>query len=61
MKTHKGAKKRFKLTASGRVKRTQSGHQKYSLKKSGTKLQKMRKTELVHSSMEKRIKTLLSS
>jgi large subunit ribosomal protein L35 len=61
MKTHKGAKKRFKITASGKVMRTQAGHQKYSIKKKGTKLQKMRKVVGVHPSDAPRIKRMLQS
>jgi large subunit ribosomal protein L35 len=59
MKSHKGVRKRFKLTGTGKVKRTQACHQKYSIKKSGTKLQKMRKTVLVSPAEAPRIKRLM--
>jgi large subunit ribosomal protein L35 len=60
MKTHSGAKKRFKVTGSGKIKRRRTGLRHILTKKS-----KKRKTlaghdALVHEHDEKRIKHLLA-
>lgn len=59
MKTNASAKKRFKLTGSGKVKRKHAFKRHILTKK--TKVQKKRLTKdgLVHSSDEKRVKRML--
>ena len=61
MKTHSGAKKRFKLTANGRVKRSHSLHNHILTKKSPKRKRHLRKATLVSDAMEKNIRRLLSS
>ena len=59
MKTHSGAKKRFSLTATGKVKR---GHQNKShiLSKKDTKRERrLRTTTYVSHAQEKMVKTLV--
>ena len=46
-KTHKGAAKRFKLTASGKIKRGHSMHSHILTKKSMGRKRKLRKSTLV--------------
>ncbi len=60
MKTNSSAKKRFKLTGSGKIKRNKAFKNHILTKK--TKIQKKRLTKsgLVHKSDEKRIKMLLA-
>ncbi len=59
MKSHKGARKRFKVTGTGRIKRTQACHQKYAIKKSGSKRQSLRQAGEVSPAEAKRIRRLL--
>jgi len=59
MKSHKGARKRFKLTGTGRIKRAKACHQKYAIKKSGSKLQSLRQGGMVSPAEAKRIRRLL--
>lgn len=61
MKTHSGAKKRFKVTSKGRVKRSHSLHNHILTKKSQKRKRHLRKAALVSPSMEKNIRRLLSS
>ncbi|MGA0231395.1 MAG: 50S ribosomal protein L35 [Saprospiraceae bacterium] len=60
MKTHSSAKKRFRVTGSGKIKRFQSG-KRHLLRKRSTKA-KLRLTgsTLVSKADEKRIKALLN-
>jgi large subunit ribosomal protein L35 len=60
MKTHKGAKKRFKLTASGKVryKRSYAGHLMSG--KSGDHCRKMRRAATLKGAVQKRIRTLIA-
>jgi large subunit ribosomal protein L35 len=61
MKTHSGAKKRFSVTASGKVKR---GHQNKShiLSKKDTKRKRrLRTTTYVSRTQEKMVKTLIQA
>ena len=60
MKTHKGAKKRFKLTASGKVKRGKAGHS-HILTKKTCKRKPAKMGALVTSADSKRIKRLLQA
>lgn len=61
MKSKRGASKRFKVTSSGKVKRFHafSGHIK--TKKTATRKRNLRKSDLVSSHEEKRIKTLIQA
>jgi large subunit ribosomal protein L35 len=60
MKTHSGAKKRFKLTANGRVKRAHSLHNHILTKKSPKRKRRLRKATLVSPAMEKNVRSLLA-
>lgn len=59
MKSNSGAKKRFKKTASGRVKRKKAFHSHILTKKSPKRKRKLRKATLVDSTDEKRIKRMI--
>jgi large subunit ribosomal protein L35 len=59
MKTHSGAKKRFKVTAKGRVKHKQA-HKSHLLSHEATKRKRrLRGTKLVNQAQEKQVKDLL--
>ncbi|MGD2114323.1 MAG: 50S ribosomal protein L35 [Acidobacteriota bacterium] len=58
-KTHRGAAKRFKITAKGKVKRGHSMHSHILTKKSPKRKRKLRKSTLVHPSFEKKVKEVL--
>ncbi len=60
MKTHKGAKKRFKLTATGKVKfkRSCAGHLMSGT--TGDQCRKMRKPAYLKGGVQKRIRTLIA-
>jgi large subunit ribosomal protein L35 len=55
-----GAKKRFKLTGSGRVKRQKAYHSHILTKKSTKRKRGLRQGTLVDAADEKRIKTIIS-
>lgn len=59
VKTHSSAKKRFKLTGSGKVKRFQAGTSHLLRKKTKKAKLNLRDSTLVSKADEKRIKTLL--
>ena len=59
MKTHKGAAKRFKKTASGRLKRKRAGKAHLTGKKSAKRIRQLRKSGLVSESDQSRITQLL--
>lgn len=59
IKTNKGAAKRFKLTASGKVKRKKAGLNHILTKKSTTLKRGMRADGIVKASDEKAIKRLI--
>lgn len=61
MKSHRGAAKRFKKTAKGRVKRGHAMHSHILTKKTQKRKRNLRGTTLVAKSDEKRVKRLLSS
>ena len=61
MKTHRGAAKRFKKTASGKIVRSKSNKQHILTKKSPKRKRHLRKTVLVASVDEKRVKQMLPS
>ncbi len=59
IKTHKGAKKRFGITGSGKVKRRKSHTGHLFTSKSGKRKRNLRKSTTVHETDAKRIKRLL--
>ena len=59
MKTHRGAAKRFKKTGSGKIVRSRSNKQHILTKKTAKRKRKLRKTTLVESVDEKRLKQML--
>lgn len=59
MKTLKGASKRFKLTASGRLKRESANRSHILTKKSPKRLRNLRKSSIVGKEDESRIKRML--
>ncbi len=60
MKTKSGAKKRFSVTASGRIKRKHAYKSHILTKKSKKRKRNLTKTTLVHKSDEKNIKRMLA-
>lgn len=61
MKTHRGAAKRFKKTASGKIKRRHAMKSHILTKKSQKRKRQLRHAALVSGGDEKRMKRLLSS
>ena len=59
MKTHRGAAKRFKLTGTGKIKRSKAFKSHILTKKSSKRKRKLRKTAYVSITQEKTIKKLL--
>ena len=59
-KTHRGAAKRFKVTAKGKVLRHHSEHSHILTKKSQKRKRTLRKATTVSPAFEKTIKTLLN-
>ena len=59
MKSHSGAKKRFKLTGSGKIKRRRTGLRHILTKKSKKRKNLAGKDALVHENDEKRVKHML--
>lgn len=59
MKTNRGAAKRFKVTASGRVKRRKANKSHILNKKRRKRKRRLRKAALVHHAEERNIKRLL--
>ena len=60
MKSHSGAKKRFKLTASGKVKRSKAGKTHILTKKSTKRKRGLRQGTFVDTTQEATIRSLLS-
>ena len=60
MKTHSGAKKRFKLTSKGKVKRGHAFANHILTKKSTKRKRKLRKSGLVSPAFEKKIRTMIA-
>jgi len=58
-KTHSGAKKRFKLTGSGKIKKQQSGMRHNLEVKSGQRKRRLNADQLVSKADTKNIKKLL--
>ena len=59
MKTRRGAAKRFKVTGSGRIKRNKANHRHMLIRRSNKAKRKMRQSDLVDSSEEKRVKRMI--
>lgn len=59
MKSHSGSKKRFRLTASGKVKRYSQGKSHILSKKSTKRKRRLRTGTYVSDTQEKTIKTLI--
>jgi large subunit ribosomal protein L35 len=59
MKTHSAAKKRFKLTATGRIKHKQAHKSHLLTHESSKRKRALKGTKLVHETNEKQIKSLL--
>jgi len=60
MKTHSGAKKRFRLTASGKIKRAKQNKNHILNKKSTKRTRHLRQGGYVHKTQEKTIASLLN-
>ncbi len=60
MKTNSGAKKRFALTGTGKIKRKHAFHSHILTKKSKKRKRNLCKSTLVHPTDEKQIKELLA-
>ena len=61
LKSHRGASKRFKTTATGRVKRGHSMTSHILTSKTTKRKRKLRKSGLVSPTMEKAIRGMISS
>ena len=61
MKTHRGAAKRFKRTGSGKIVRSKSNKQHILTKKSPKRKRRLRKSTLVSTVDEKRLKQMLQN
>lgn len=59
MKSNSGAKKRFKVTAKGRLKRQKAYHSHILTKKSQKRKRNLRQSTLVDKSDERRMKRLI--
>ncbi len=59
LKTHRGAKKRFSFTASGKIKRHKAGASHILTKKSQKRKRNLRKSTIVVDAEFKRLKNLL--
>jgi large subunit ribosomal protein L35 len=60
MKTHSGAKKRFRVTGSGRVRRGKAGKSHMMIGKNKRRLRRLRKNDMVDKVDEKAVKRLLA-
>jgi len=59
MKTNRSARKRFKVTAKGKIKRWRSGGSHYNTKKSPDRKRRLRKSALVPEEMIDHVRDLL--
>ena len=59
-KTHKGTKKRFRLTANGKVKHRQAGTSHLAFRLTSKRRRKLRGTTTVAKPMEKALRTALN-
>lgn len=58
-KTHSGAKKRVRLTGSGRVRRGKAGKSHKMIGKNKRRLRRLRKNDMTHAANEKQMLVLL--
>ena len=58
-KVRKSASKRFTLTVSGKIKRNKANHSHMLIRRSNSAKRKMRQSDLVDVSEEKRVKRML--
>jgi len=61
MKTNRGAAKRFKMTATGKIKRLSSHHGHILTKKNSKRKRQLRKGKLVEGSDMKRVRRMLNT
>lgn len=59
LKTKSSAKKRFKITSKGKIKRSQAGYSHLKLHKRPARKRRLRKSTLVSKADKKRIKRVL--
>ncbi|BDG60837.1 50S ribosomal protein L35 [Caldinitratiruptor microaerophilus] len=59
MKTHRGAAKRFRLTATGRFKRSKGWRSHLLTHKSSRRKRRLRQSTVVAETMEKKVRRLL--
>jgi large subunit ribosomal protein L35 len=59
MKTNRAAAKRFRVTGTGRVRRSKSGLNHMMQEKSRKRLRRLRQNDMVDRALEKRVKLLL--
>jgi large subunit ribosomal protein L35 len=59
MKTNRAAKKRFKITGTGRVRRPKGGAQHGMSTKNRKRLRRLRDNDMVTPALEKRVKLIL--
>jgi large subunit ribosomal protein L35 len=59
MKTNRAAAKRFKVTGTGRIRRSKSGLNHMMQEKSRKRLRRLRKNDMVDGTFQKRIKLML--
>jgi len=59
MKTNRAAAKRFRVTGSGRIRRSKAGLNHCMQEKSRKRLRRLRKNDTVDKAMEQRVKLLL--
>ena len=59
MKTNRAAAKRFRVTGSGRIRRSKAGCNHMMQEKSRKRLRRLRKNDMVDKSFQKRIKLML--
>ena len=59
MKTHKGVKKRFRISASGKAKHRPAGTSHRNVRVSQKRKRNLRGTDVLHESMEQKIRTAL--
>jgi len=59
LKTHKGASKRFKLTGTGKVKRSRASGNHLLTGKSSRRKRALKKAAMVHKSNERNVKKLI--
>jgi large subunit ribosomal protein L35 len=59
MKSNRSAKKRFKITAKGKIKRWRAGGSHYNTRKAKDRKRRLRKPTLVNSGWEDKVKGLL--